>query len=407
MTKEEQETTNVKVVDAICGAGKSTYAIEMLSKLNPLQPFLYVAVTLKEIDRIVKALPEKNVQQPTHEAKNGLKLNSLKTLLARNENIATSHSLILMADSEVYDLIEQAGYIVVIDEALTVLEPYKISASDFRTMIRMRYIEIVDNRVVWRDSELQYTDEGLYTPIKRLAEQGVLYYHRNRLLFVGLNPRLFSSPAEVYLLTYLFKAQLIRYYLDMLDIKWTQYTIDKGKLFPYDHLCENRAHFAELINIYDNKKYNEIGEKRNEFSKKWLSRCEPEQYKRIKGNIYSYVHNVCKAKADEVIWTTFLDAKNKLKGRGYTSSFLSCNARGTNDYAHCSVLIYALNRFMSPHEKAFFQDNGITVDEDMLALSDLLQWIFRSRLRNNEKIRIYIPSSRMRTLLELFLHGEI
>lgn len=399
--------TNLKVIDAICGAGKSTYAIEMLRQLNPLQPFLYVTVTLDEIDRIINALPEKNVQQPSNEAENGLKLNSLKTLLTRNENIATSHSLILLADAEVYDLIEQAGYIVVIDEALSVLEPYPVSPSDIRTMLRMGYIEIVNNRVVWRDKELQYTDEGLYTPVKKLAEQGVLYFHRDCLLFVGLNPRLFTAPTEVYLLTYLFKAQLIRYYLDMNGIKWSHYTVDGGKLYPFDHLCENRAHYAALIDIYDNKEYNEIGDKRTAYSKTWLSKRKPEEIDRIKKNMSNYVRNVCKAKTEDVLWTTILDAKNKLKGKGYTSGFLSCNARATNNFAERSVLVYALNRFMSPHEKAFFQDNGITVDEDLLALSELLQWIFRSRLRKNEPIRIYIPSKRMRTLLEQFLRGEI
>ena len=405
---KEHATANVKIIDAICGAGKSTYAIEMLRQLNPLQPFLYVAVTLDEINRIINALPEKNVQQPTNEAEYGLKLNSLKTLLARNENIATSHSLILLADDEVYDLIEQAGYMVVIDEALSVLEQYPISKDDFRTMKSMKYIDIIDNRVVWKDENLQYTDDdGLYAPIRNLAEQGVLYYHRKCLLFVGLNPRLFSAPTEVYLLTFLFKAQLIRYYLDMLGINWSHYMVDSGKLYPYDHLCENRAHYAALIDIYDNKEYNKIGDKWNEFSTTWLKDCKPDKIDRIKKNIRNYIRNVCKAKSEDVLWTTILNAKNKLKGSGYTNAFLAVNARATNDFADRSVLVYAFNRFMSPHEKAFFQDNGIRVEEDMLALSDLLQWIFRSRLRNNKPIRIYIPSRRMRTLLERFLRGEI
>ena len=39
----------------------------------------------------------------------------------------------------------------------------------------------------------------------------------------------------------------------------------------------------------------------------------------------------------------------------------------------------------------------------MYALSEMIQWIFRSRIRNNEDINIYIPSSRMRNLLIEFL----
>lgn len=58
-------------------------------------------------------------------------------------------------------------------------------------------------------------------------------------------------------------------------------------------------------------------------------------------------------------------------------------------------------------EGKFFQQRGIQVDEDMLALSDLLQWIFRSRIREGEPIEIHIPSKRMRALFKQWLEGEM
>lgn len=39
------------------------------------------------------------------------------------------------------------------------------------------------------------------------------------------------------------------------------------------------------------------------------------------------------------------------------------------------------------------------VDEDAYALSEMLQWIWRSSIRDGKPINIYIPSKRMRTLL--------
>ena len=45
-------------------------------------------------------------------------------------------------------------------------------------------------------------------------------------------------------------------------------------------------------------------------------------------------------------------------------------------------------------------------DKDLWALSTMLQFIFRSRLRKGESINLYIPSSRMRGLFKLWLEGE-
>jgi hypothetical protein len=62
---------------------------------------------------------------------------------------------------------------------------------------------------------------------------------------------------------------------------------------------------------------------------------------------------------------------------------------------------------MNPMEERFFSQRDIHVDQDLLALSDLLQWIFRSRIREGQPIEIYIPSKRMRTLLYKWLDGEL
>ena len=55
--------------------------------------------------------------------------------------------------------------------------------------------------------------------------------------------------------------------------------------------------------------------------------------------------------------------------------------------------------------KQFFIDKGVTIDEDTWALSELLQWIFRSAIREHKKINIYIPSERMRNLFLEWLNS--
>jgi hypothetical protein len=51
----------------------------------------------------------------------------------------------------------------------------------------------------------------------------------------------------------------------------------------------------------------------------------------------------------------------------------------------------------------WFRDQGITLNEDLYALSQMLQWIWRSAIRRGERISVYVPSRRMRQLLIDFL----
>ena len=86
-------------------------------------------------------------------------------------------------------------------------------------------------------------------------------------------------------------------------------------------------------------------------------------------------------------------------GGRYRGSFLSLTARATNRYRDRTVVAYIANRFIDPNVLKFFADEGITIDTDEFALSEMLQFIWRSAIRDGKKITVYIPSKRMRELL--------
>ena len=119
----------------------------------------------------------------------------------------------------------------------------------------------------------------------------------------------------------------------------------------------------------------------------------------IQRNLYNLFRHKYDADSVDILWTTFKNAKHRLKGKVYTNAFISCTARATNDYKSRHCLAYCVNIFFHPEIKKFFSSRGIEVDEDMYALSEMLQWIWRSAIRENEDIYIYIPSKRMRNLL--------
>lgn len=142
-----------------------------------------------------------------------------------------------------------------------------------------------------------------------------------------------------------------------------------------------------------------------------------------------------KPKPQDILWTSFKDQsygfeseKNivrgtltRVKDKKHDPNFCQSSIRATNDFKDTSVLVFLINKFwnrfiyravtlinkdMPALDKKADTDDFRTVD-NMYGLSVMIQWMFRSRIRKQvrEPIQIYIPSKRMRKLLELWLEG--
>ena len=97
------------------------------------------------------------------------------------------------------------------------------------------------------------------------------------------------------------------------------------------------------------------------------------------------------------------------------ANWIANTTRGTNDYAHCSHLIYLYDQNINPvvarwlgNSSRAFNDayelgNSSRAFNDAYALTELIQWVWRSRVRRGEPITLYLPSPRMRRLFEEWL----
>jgi hypothetical protein len=158
-----------------------------------------------------------------------------------------------------------------------------------------------------------------------------------------------------------------------------------------------------LITICDKEKLNSIGDDKYALSKRWYQKQS--DFKQLKDHTYNFFKHIGNTKSELNLWTTFIEYKFKLKGKGYTKGFLACNQRGTNEYRGRESVAYLVNRFINPYVKNFFVKKGIWVDEDGFALSEMLQFIWRSAIRDGKHINIYVPSARMRGLLVGWLNS--
>jgi len=102
-----------------------------------------------------------------------------------------------------------------------------------------------------------------------------------------------------------------------------------------------------------------------------------------------------------------LSANETDRLRKKLSCFVPCNARASNDYRERNVLAYVVNMWPNEFINQFFKRKGFEINKDMFGLSCMLQWLFRSAVRDDKEITIWIPSMRMRDLLIAWLDGEI
>jgi hypothetical protein len=398
--------TKVKVIDSIMGSGKTEYAIKLMNESDSNQKFIYITPFLNEVKRVKESVSNRKFHEPQSQYGEGSKYKHFKKLIASGVNIVTTHSLFGMADDELLELLQYDKYTLIIDEVMDVVNLIELKKSDIQTLKDSKLIEIDndDNLITWTGPE-DY--EGRFQDIKDYSINGNLFFIRKSMLAWNFPAKIFSSFEEVYLMTYIFDGQLQKYYYDLHRVDYEYYTVHNKELIPYTNIYENRGKLKQLINIY-NGKLNDIGDKDFSLSSSWFDKNkESGKVKELKNNLYNYFRNVLKAKADYFLWTTFKERKTSLRGEGFSKSYIVWNIRATNDYKERNMLAFCLNRYLNPIELGFFQDHDIKVDIDLLALTDMLQWIFRSSIRQGEPINIYIPSARMRNLLVDYLDCKI
>ena len=150
-----------------------------------------------------------------------------------------------------------------------------------------------------------------------------------------------------------------------------------------------------------------MGEENTALSATWYYHQKPRngKHKIVMNNARNYLERKQCSPAADALWSCFSGAKKKYSVRNYASAFCACNARATNEYSSRHHLAYLINVFDNPFVISWFKEHGVTVDNNTFALSQLLQWIWRSAIRNGEPVDLYLPSSRMRRLLMNWL-GE-
>lgn len=397
----------VKVCDAIMGSGKSSAAITYMNEHSD-EKFIYITPYLDEAERIKNSCPKLKFIEPSNKLSeyDWKKTKHTEALVKEGRNITTTHQAFERYNSSLLNDIRKRGYSLIIDENLSPFGAFNYREEDLKLATELGFVK--KEKQMYSLTSRKY-DGDVFKPLIDLLKTRdiieIMDHNKKKLFIWGLPPDLITSFKNVIILTYMFRSQSFKYFFDIYHINYAYIGVTK-KDGVY-RFCKEPTSTPEYvknlknkIHILEHKKLNDIGKSKNALSMNWFQTAKANKIIQLKNNIYNCFSNIWKdISPSRRLWATYSSDRSKISGKGYIRRFLSFNVRATNDYRQCDHLVYAVNIYMNVSEKMYYQNQGIEVNEDMYALSIMIQWIWRSAIRDGKDIYIYIPSKRMRDLL--------
>lgn len=412
-------TKQVEVLDSLMGCGKTTGIINWM-KDNPENKYIYISPRLSEVEeRIPVQCPELNFKTP--DSNSGKKSDSMLELLRSGENIAATHALYQQLTEEHTDAVAFNNYILIIDEEVDFITSYnKYTPNDIATLKQEGFIDVDYNdggRIIWKWDEMK--DNTAYTQLRTVCKLGMLYLTKsgklkdkddpdshlsNELLVTHIPPKLVDVSERVIVLTYKYKGSTMDKFFSLRGYSSKEF--DEITLMKSEQ--EVKRDLVSLINFVETPSTRKV--KRYNLTKYWYEKTATKSELDLVAKAIISVARKCNVKADDLLYTMPKDVVIKspssrrktgyLKINRYSPEecFLYSSCRATNDYKHKNTIVHAYNRYPNIAVDRYLKDYEQQVDQDQFALAEMLQWIFRSCIRDGRVINLCILNTRMYNL---------
>ena len=396
-------------------SGKTNAIIRMINNESD-KKFLVVTPYRKEIKRICS---ETRCMEPKgyEELPGTTKIKNIGELFCKGVSICCTHQLLKRFNQDTIAMCSfLGGYTLIIDEEPTYLMEDKtgtkrkidyskstisqFSRDDFSLMINSGYIKYDEETCqIMRNLDSCYT--GVFEFIDPLFRNYDLFTINKKAIIGVFRSDIWFCFESIFLSTYMFDSSVAARYFRMIGFDFRYWHIVNNVLImgkPINFLYPPNL---DLLHICENEKYNAVGIVNNALSKSWFDKnCRNQAVmKHLKNNTRSFLRSV-NALADNTIWTTFSDYEKIARPPNYKTSFIACNLKATNEYIDCFAIAYLCNRYFNPNIINFLSKKGFDFNQKDYALSESIQFIWRSAIRIARPVEIFIPSSRMRNILK-------
>lgn len=405
-----KESRVVNVVDAPMGGGKTSAAIRYINGSPREERVMFISPYVDEGIRVEGACREKGMVSIVKTK--GAKLNDLREKLLAGKSVAGTHALFSVLTDDILDLVEKRGYTLIIDETCTVTAPATGKMRDQFTFMDTNGYLAKDSEtgvISFLDDQCCAECSKAMPELSKFIQSGAVHFYNGKdILLWTLPDKNVNAFRRVIVLTYLYDAQPLSYYLRAFGYRVNHVGVhmdaDGGFSFcPVEEGDGFRFNVREKLHIVQDEKFNRVGNGKCALSASWYKRSvqgDMKKFVEIRNRIRGVQKNHFRCKLRDFIWTSFSKYAGMIGDKNIKSRFVECNRRAVNDYGDCHYLAYAIGLYTHPDCYNYFLHMGYTMDTDKWALSEMLQWIWRSAIRNGEEIWVYVPSRRMRELLE-------
>lgn len=409
----------VEVLDSVMGSGKTTAVLAWMDN-HPEQRYIYVSPLLSEVvegGRVDNNTHNIAWATPSTDNDEGYatKQEALLAILREGMSVLCTHKLYLAMTDEHMALVEAHGYIVILDEEVSVIDGINnYSYSDIRWLMQYGHVTVCDEdgMLQWNGTE-EIGKYHKYEQLKHLCDAQSLYTAKRSesILVTQLPVRLITAAKRVIILTYMFEGNILDCFLRLKNIESK----------PFTDVVVNQIDMDKIRSLVTIVPAPKIFTLKGKLSSTWWKSASTADIR----NVTNAISSVCRStKADpaKLMYTLPRSRFHKdgrqvvVSPKGYRQykdedgvvkyCWLPCTIRATNDYAEKNVLIHAYRRHPLQSVNAYLQDYGQPIDIEVFALSELLQWTWRSAIRNGEPISICILSDKMLKLFQVWLSGE-
>ena len=421
-------TQTVEILDGIMGSCKTTNICKWMEEHNTQYKFFYISPLLDEVKdggRIQQSCPTtrfvapENIEtdkQREESQRKGIKYkrksDHLLHLLQVGANITCTHNLYLSMTEDHFNEMKKHNYVLIIDEELGMIDDYKTYTSpDVKSLVKLGCLEIQDKdgMLVWKkDDVTEFNDIGhQYYNFKRHVDNNMIYVSkRDSNIFVCQLPtKLITIAERCIILTYMFGGNILSSFLKLKGLDYVPFTEVTIK-------DVNKESIKQLITLHKPKM--KKWDKDMKLSVSAYNGMSSENIKFLSNYICSIAKD-CSATDYDVMYTFPKDRcnlssnkrTNKIKPKGFVDTTLKhpdkvcwiyASCRATNKHRHKSVVIHAYDRYPNQSVASYLQDFNTPVDAKVFALSEMLQWVWRSRIRDGKQITLAILSKRMKLL---------
>ena len=132
---------NIKVIDAMCGEGKTSWAIQYMNN-NTDKKFIFVTPFLSEVDRVIEKC---KFETPLDDKVK--KIDDFKRLIDEDKSIVTTHKLLSHLTVEMVEMIKNSNYTLILDEVIEAVSESQLNDNDKKALMKLGLLKEINGNL--------------------------------------------------------------------------------------------------------------------------------------------------------------------------------------------------------------------------------------------------------------------